>query len=82
MMTKQDLDKAKKAFDFAWSEATKYADEALEAMRMHDQVQARDTDDLFTRKAKRALVAHDNWCRAAQLASKTMEEYYGQFRPK
>ena len=82
MMTKLDIVSAKKAFDFAWAEATKYADEALEALRMHDQLQARDTDDIFTRKAKRALVAHENWCRAARVASDTMEQYYDQFRPK
>ncbi len=81
-MTKKDMESAKKAFDFAWAEATKYADEALEAMRMHGQVQARDTDDIFTRAAERALVAHDNWCRAAQVAAKTMKEYCDQFRPK
>lgn len=82
MMSKQDLVNAKKAFDHAWDEATKYADEAIEAMKMADQVQARDMSDMFVEKAKRALLAHDNWSRAARLASKVMDEYYDSFRPK
>ena len=81
-MTKQDLANAKKAFDYAWSEATKYADEALEAMELADSIPARETSDIFVQKAKRALFAHDNWSKSARLASKVMEEYYDQFRPK
>lgn len=81
-MTKQDLENAKKSFDYAWAEATKYADEALEAMKMHEQIQARDTDSIFLKKSKRALVAHENWRKAAQLAAKVMDEYYDPFTPK
>lgn len=82
MMTKEDLENAKKAFDHAWAEAARYADEALEAMRMHEQVQARDTDGIFWEKSKRALAAHENWRKAAMLAAKVMGEYTDPIRPK
>lgn len=82
MMTKQDLENAKKAFDHAWDEARKYADEALEAMKMHEQIQARDTDSIFLQKSKRALVAYENWRKAAQLAAKVMNDYYDPFTSK
>lgn len=81
-MTIRDLDNAKKAFDHAWGEATKFANEALEAMKTHEQVQARDTGSIFSEKAERAMLAHENWLKAARVAAKVMEEYYDRFRAK
>lgn len=80
MVSKNDLENAKKAFDFAWAQAEKYADEAMEALRMAEQVQARDTSDMFVEKAKRAMVAHDNWLKSTRLATKVMDEYYNPVR--
>lgn len=76
----KELENAKKAYDVAWEEAAKYGDEALEALRMADLVQARDSHDLFVQKAKRAMVAYQNWMGAAALAAKVMDEYYSKAR--
>jgi len=82
VMTKKDLDNAKEAYDHAWSEAEKYGNEALEAMKMAESIPARDTSDMFVEKAKRAMRAYENWRKSAQLAAKVMDEYYDQVRPQ
>lgn len=79
---KPKMEAAKKAYDVAFAEATKYADEALEALRMHDMVQARDTNDVFMRKSQRALTAHQNWRTAAENMRQVMDGYFDQLRPK
>ena len=81
-MTKKDLDNAKKAYDHAWSEAEKYANEALEAIKTAESIPARDTSDMFVEKAKRAMRAYENWRKSAQLAAKVMDEYYDQVLPR
>lgn len=80
MPATEDIENAKKAYDHAWAEATKYANEALEALKMHEQLSARDTGDLYIEKAKRALTAYDNWTRSAELARKVLDEHYGAIR--
>jgi hypothetical protein len=80
MSVPKEIENAKKAYDNAWAEATKYGDEALEALRMADLVQARDAHELFVQKAKRAMIAYQNWTSAASLAAKVMDEYYSKAR--
>lgn len=80
--SKQQMEAAKTAYDIALAEATKYADEAFEAMKMHDIVQARDTDDVFWRKAQRALTAHENWRKAAENMRQVMDSYFAKLRPE
>lgn len=81
MPTAKDLENAKKAYDHAWEEATKYGDEALEALRMAERVEARDSHELFVRKAKRAMVAYENWTKAGQLARRVIDEIYAKIDP-
>ncbi|MBB5700032.1 hypothetical protein [Sphingomonas yantingensis] len=82
MITKQQVAKAKEAFDLAWGEAVKCSEEVQHALDMAEMTHARDASDTFVKKAKRALEAHDNWCRAAQNASKLLQGYFEQSQPK
>ena len=77
----EDLNRAKDAHDYAWQQATSYANEAYDALEKHRQIAARDTDSIFMQKAKRALVAYDNWVQATNVSRKVMDEYFAQIRP-
>lgn len=80
MPTNKDIENAKEAYDYAWAEATKCGNEALEALKMHEQLSARDTGDLYIKKTKRALQAYENWAQSAELARRVLDEYYGAIR--
>lgn len=80
MPTKKDLENAKQAFDDAWKRATVAADEVIDGLEKRDLMTTDASRKLFEDKAQRALVAHDSYMKAARLASKVMEEYYGLTR--
>lgn len=76
-MTKPtDIENLKAAYDAALGEARKYGDEMLEALEMHEKIQARDTDDVFFRKARRAMKAYVNWTKSADMVRRAMDDYY------
>lgn len=81
MPTKKDLENAKEAFDDAWKRATAAADEVIDALEKRDLMTTDANRKLFRDKAQRALMAHDSYMKAARLASRVMEEYYGLTRP-
>jgi uncharacterized protein (DUF1810 family) len=82
MITKQQVEGAKEAFDLAWDEAVKLGAEVQEAIDRADQLQGTAAADTFKKKAARALKAHDNWLEQAQRASQMLQSYYQQFMRK
>jgi hypothetical protein len=72
----QDLEAAKAAYDTALEEMTKYGNEMMDALQMHEKIQGRDTDGLFMQKAERAEIAYKNWSNSANLARKVIDEIY------
>ena len=75
-MTQKDLENAKYAYDYARTEAEKYGQEAFDALKMADIVEGGETKDLFMEKAKRALIAYENWKNSESLARKAMDEFF------
>ncbi len=74
MANDADFENARQAYEHAWGEARSYGDEALDALQKADMVSSPEARDLFKRKAERALIASENWRRAAELAVKVMQE--------
>lgn len=79
---KGKMDGLKKAFDIAWGEATKSADEALDAMQKHDSLKTDSDDSVFSRKANRALESYENWRKAAENMRVEMDALAERLRNK
>lgn len=79
MASNEDLEKLKSAYDSAWAEAQKFGAEAMRAYLMLGWFSDPETKKTFEKMAERALLAQENWNRAAQLAAKAIADYYSQF---
>lgn len=74
MPTAQDLENARAALATALGEVQRYGQEALDALRVGDLVGSPSSQRLFKEKAKRAMLASDNWRRAADVALSVIAE--------
>lgn len=74
MAEKTNLDNARAAYQRAVEEAQKYGDEATEAFQKAELYDSSESRELFHKKAKRALVAYENWRKSAELALEVLSE--------
>ena len=74
MKTRHDFEKARQAYEHAWSEARRWGDEAGEALRMRDLVVLESLKRNFKSKAQRALEASEKWQLAAKVAMNVIGE--------
>jgi hypothetical protein len=58
--------KTRAACETAWDAARAQGDKAMEALRKADLVRSETARETFVRQAKLAILAADNWQRAAQ----------------
>ena len=73
-----DLARARAAYENAIAEAQKYGNEAMEALQKSDLVSSEESRALFRKKAKRAIVAYENWRKSAELALSVIAEIEGR----
>lgn len=76
MKAAEDLQRVQDAYKRAWEEAKRYGDEAIEAFEMADIVSSGSARKVFLDKAKRALVASENYRKAADLCAKVIDEIH------
>jgi hypothetical protein len=66
--------RALKAYRDAWEKAKEQGDEMLDALEKRDLVSTDSAWELFDRKAKRALVAAENWRKASEKAREILQD--------